>query len=117
MGAQNLQIDLFANEVDSDKRIRPNHLLRRSSELIYIRWIRKKVAHTCGYNGNVSLNPEAILKMLFLLFFDNIRSERKRMRPVPGRLHYMWFLAHGLDDQLPDHTVRQKSVRVGDGML
>ena len=36
------------------------------------------------------------MKMMLLLFLDNVRSERELMRIIPERLDYMWFLGYGL---------------------
>jgi len=59
----------------------------------------------------VSVYPAVILKMMFLLFFDDIASERDLMRMIPERLDYMWFLGYGLDDAIPNHSVLSKARR------
>jgi transposase len=71
--------------------------------------VRADVAHLYGHNGNESVDPEVIPKLLFLLFLDNIKSERELMRIVPERLDYLCFLGYGLDDQIPDHSVLSKA--------
>jgi transposase len=43
-----------------------------------------------GRNGNESVDPEIILKWMFLLFLDNVKSERELMRMIPERLDYLW---------------------------
>jgi len=80
-------------------------------EALDFSFVREAVADRYGYNGNVSVDPEVILKMMFLLFFDNIASERELMRIIPERLDYMWFLGYGLDDVIPDHSVVSKARR------
>jgi IS5 family transposase len=55
------------------------------------------------------VDPEVILKLLFLLFLDNVKSERELMRIVPERLDYLWFLGYGLEDEIPDHSVLSKA--------
>jgi len=62
-----------------------------------------------GYNGNVSVDPAVIMKMMFLLFYDDVSSERELMKIIPERLDYMWFLGYGLDDTIPDHSVLSKA--------
>ena len=32
-----------------------------------------------------------IIKLMLLLFLDNVRSERELMRVMPLRLDYLWF--------------------------
>ncbi len=50
-----------------------------------------------------------IMKMMFLLFFDNVASDRELMRIIPERLDYMWFLGYGLGDIIPNHRVLSKT--------
>jgi transposase len=71
--------------------------------------VREEVAHCYGKNGNESVAPEVILKMMFLLFFDDIKSERELMEVIGERLDYLWFLDYGLDEKIPDHSVLSKA--------
>ena len=48
------------------------------------------------------------MKLMFLLFYDNVASERELMA-FPERLDYLWFLGYGLDDEIPDHSVLSKA--------
>src|SRR5688572_27440586 len=47
--------------------------------------------------------------MMFLLFYDNVASERELMKIVAERLDYMWFLGYGLNDEIPNHSVLSKA--------
>jgi IS5 family transposase len=49
------------------------------------------------------------MKMMFLLFFDDIKSERELMEVAAERLDYLWFLDYGLDEKVPDHSVLSKA--------
>ena len=109
MGTRQGQKDLFSYHVDLDKRIRKDNPLRKISEQIDFAFVRKDVAGYYGYNGNVSEDPAVILKMMFLLFFDDISSERELMRIIAERLDYMWFLGYRLDDEVPDHSILSKA--------
>jgi len=109
MGIQTTQKDLFSFQVDLDRRVRQDNPLRAIREKIDFAWVRADVAHHYGNNGNESVDPEVILKLLFLLFLDNVKSERELMRIVPERLDYLWFLGYGLDDEIPDHSVLSKA--------
>jgi transposase len=110
MGHQEPQKDLFSYHIDLDKRVRPDNPLRRIAEKIDFTFIRPEVAKFYGNNGNESVDPEIILKMIFLLFYDDVASERELMRIIAERLDYMWwFLGYGLDDEIPDHSVLSKA--------
>jgi len=109
MGTQNQQQPLFSFNVNLDKRVRNNHPLRAVKQLVDFGFVRKQVSSLYGYNGNESVDPVVIMKMMFLLFFDNVASERELMNVIAERLDYLWFLGYGLDDEIPDHSVLSKA--------
>ena len=109
MGHQEPQKDLFSYHIDLDKRVRPDNPLRRIAEKIDFTFVRDEVAKFYGNNGNESVDPVIILKMMFLLFYDNIASERELMKIIAERLDYMWFLGYGLNDEIPNHSVLSKA--------
>jgi transposase len=82
-----------------------DHPLRRINQALDLDFVRPVVAKFYGTKGNVSEDPVVIVKMMRLLFLDNVRSERELMRIMPERLDYMWFLGYGLDDTIPNHSV------------
>ncbi len=103
--------ELFNYAVNLEKRVRSNHPLRRVKAAIDFAFVREEVAHRYGKNGNESVAPEVIMKMMFLLFFDDIKSERELMEVIGERLDYLWFLDYGLDERVPDHSVLSKARR------
>ena len=109
MGTTKAQKEMFSYQVDLDKRVRDDHPLRKIQSLVDFGFVRAEVANRYGYNGNVSTDPEVILKMMILLFLDDVSSERELMRIIPERLDYLWFLGYGLDDKIPDHSVLSKA--------
>jgi transposase len=109
MGTQDGQAALFSYRVNLDKRVRFDHPLRRVAEAVDFGFVRVEVAGLYGVNGNESVDPTVILKMMFLLFYENVASERELMRIIPERLDYLWFLGYGLDDEIPNHSVLSKA--------
>src|SRR5882757_9166319 len=109
MGQQKSEAQLFNYAVNLEKRVRSNHPLRKVKEVIDFDFVREEVAHCYGAKGNVSVAPEVIMKMMFLLFFDDVPSERELMKVIAERLDYLWFLGYGLDDEIPDHSVLSKA--------
>jgi transposase len=101
--------ELFNYAVNLEKRVRANHPLRQVKGAIDFSFVREEVAHCYGKKGNESVAPEVILKMMFLLFFDDIKSERELMEVIGERLDYLWFLGYGLDEKIPDHSVLSKA--------
>jgi transposase len=109
MGTTDIQDSLFSYNVNLDKRVRADNPLRKVKELINFSFVREEVCQFYGDVGNPSVDPEIVLKMMFLLFFDNVPSERKLMDIIAERLDYMWFLGYGLDDDIPNHSVLSKA--------
>src|ERR1700677_193990 len=109
MGKEDSQVPIWSYRVNLDKRVRDDHPLRRINAALDLSVVRKEVAHTYGRRGNKSVPPEVIVRMMLLLFLDDIKSERELMRTIPERLDYLWFLGYGLDDQIPDHSVLSKA--------
>lgn len=110
MGYQDpLQESLFHYNVHLENRVRKNHPLRKIGELIDFDFIYGEVKDSYGTTGNISIPPPVILKLMLLLFFYNVRSERELMETLPERLDWLWFLGYGLDAPIPDHSVLSKA--------
>jgi transposase len=109
MDEEDSQVPIWSYRVNLDKRVRDDHPLRRIRAALDLSFVRKEVAHTYGRRGNKSVPPEVIVRMMLLLFLDDIKSERELMRIIPERLDYLWFLGYGLDDPIPDHSVLSKA--------
>jgi transposase len=105
------QRKLFYIGVNIDKRIRKNHPLRKIQELIDFDFIYNEVRDKYGYNGNESIPPPVILKLMLLLVLYNVRSERELMDTLGERLDWVWFLGFDLDTEIPNHSVLSKARR------
>jgi transposase len=92
-------------------RVPMGHALRRINKAVDFSFVRPLVAALYGYNGNVSIDPTLALKLMFLCFFENIRSERELMQQLPLRLDWLWFCGLDLDSVIPDHSVLSKARR------
>lgn len=103
------QSKLFYTGFSLDKRIRLNHPLRKIHKSIDFDFVYDEVEHLYGTNGNPSVAPPVILKLMLLLVFYNVRSERELMDTVPERMDWLWFLGLDLDSDIPDHSVLSKA--------
>ena len=111
MGRQpKVQHKLFLTGFNLEKRVRKDHILRKINETIDYEFIYKEVKDNYGENGNVSVPPPVILKMMLLLTLYNVRSERELMLTIPERLDWLlWFIGYDLDDEIPNHNVLSKA--------
>jgi len=101
--------NLFLYNIYLEDRVRKDHTLRRIKELIDFNFVYKEVEDKYGQNGNVSVPPPIILKLMLLLILYNIRSERELMETIPERIDWLWFLGYNLDSGIPDHSVLSKA--------
>jgi transposase len=109
MGVHQPQPELFSYQVNLEQRVRRDHPLRQIAKAVDFTFARAEVALLYGRNGNESVDPAILMKMMFLLFYDNVASERELMNIIPERLDYLWFLGYGLDDEIPNHSVLSKA--------
>jgi len=109
--AQSLEPKLFYGRLNVSDRIPRDYPLRRIKEMVDFGFVRKEVAALYGYNGNESLDPALVLKLQFLLFYENVRSERELMRVLAMRLDWLWFCGMDIDAEIPDHSVLSKARR------
>jgi len=108
MGRQSkVQSKLFYIAFNLEQRVRKNHILRKVKR--HIDSIYNEVKDTYGINGNESVPPPTILKMMLFLIFYKVRSERELVATIPERLDWLWFLDYDLDDDIPNHSVLSKA--------
>ncbi|MBU2102220.1 MAG: IS1182 family transposase [Candidatus Omnitrophica bacterium] len=110
MGHQKrIQRKLFYTKLNLDQRVPEDHILRKVARYIDFDFVYQDVKDKYGTNGNVSVPPPVLLKMMLLLIFYNVRSERELMATIPVRLDWLWFLGYDLDDEIPNHSVLSKA--------
>jgi len=88
-----------------------DHPLRRIRNTVDFDFVRERVARLYGTTGNPSVDPVVLLKLMFLLFYENVKSERALMEQLPLRLDWLWFCGYDLDDTTAHHSVLSKARR------
>lgn len=86
------------------ERIPADNPLREVLRLVDFGFVRREVASFYGSVGNPSVDPIVLMKLMFLLYYENVRSERALMAQMPLRLDWLWFCGYDLDDEVPDHS-------------
>jgi transposase len=109
MGQQAKQTQWWSEPVNVFARIPEDHILRRLNACLDLDFVREEVSSKYGRNGQVSVDPVVLMKMMLLLFLDDVKSERELMRIIPLRLDYLYFLGYGLEDAVPNHSVLSKA--------
>jgi transposase len=103
------QAKLFYTDFNLEARIRADHPLRRIAATIDFDFLYPELADRYGANGNVSIAPPVVLKLMLLLVLYNVRSERELMSTLAERLDWLWFLGLDLDSPIPDQSVLSKA--------
>jgi transposase len=109
LGRLHQQNHLFTYHINLESRIRLDHPLRRIKKVLDLSWVPQEVSQFYGRNGNVSIDPIVLVKLMILLVLDDVPSERELMARLGERLDYLWFLGFGLDDPIPHHSVLSKA--------
>ena len=117
MGLHRKQDELWCEPVNLARRIPQDHPLRQLQRVLDLDFVPQEVSRCYGRNGNVSVDPVIVLKMMLLLFWDNVASERELLRIIPLRIDYLWFLGYGLEDEIPHHSVLSKARKRWGGEL
>lgn len=85
------------------------HDLREILRVIDISFVRELVEDKYSYTGQPSVDPDVIVKLLFLGYYYGILSERQLMKRVETDLAFRWFLGYDLDEKVPTHSVLSKA--------
>jgi len=94
---------------DLDDRVRADNPLRAIRSAINFDFVRPLVRPLYGTRGNPSVDPAMLLKLMFILFYEQVPSERALMERMPERLDWLWFCGLDLDSDIPDHSVISKA--------
>jgi len=100
---------LFYTNINLSDRIPEDHKLRRLKDVLDLEFIRREVANCYGYNGQESVDPILLMKLMLLLFLEQVPSERELMRQLRYRLDWMWFCGLDFDAAIADHSVLSKA--------
>ena len=96
-------------EFNLEQRIPDNHLLRKIDQFLNFDQIRSHLHPFYSHIGRPSIDPELMIRMLFIGYCYGIRSERRLCEEIDFNLAYRWFCRPGLEDEIPDHSTFSKN--------
>lgn len=102
------QNELFY-DFNLEKRIPPEHLLRKIDQFLDFDSIRDHLQPFYSHTGRPSVDPELMIRMLLVGYCYGIRSERRLCEEVDFNLAYRWFCRMGLEDDVPNHSTFSKN--------
>src|SRR5205823_6116271 len=100
---------LFSYRINLEQRVGGQHPLRQINKLLDLSFVVPAVGDCYGRSGNVSVDPVVIIKLMFLLFYYNLPSERELMEQLSYRMDFLWFLGYDLETPIPNHSVLSKA--------
>ena len=108
MGRQSVQEQLFYSFRLED-HVPRNHLLRQLDAGLNFDRVRSVLASHYSATGRPSMDPELMLRILWIGYAYGIRSKRQLCSEVHLNMAYRWFCRLGLDGVVPDHSTFSKN--------
>jgi transposase len=95
--------DLFSKRY-IDCMLPKSHILLDIKKLVDFSFVTEEVKDLYSDTGRGSIDPMRMFKILFLMFFYNIPSEREIVEHVQVNVLYRYFCDINLDETIPDHS-------------
>ncbi len=109
MGPRQVAQGALFYEFSIDAFVPEKHLLRGMDRFVDLSDIRELLAPFYSEMGRPSIDPELMIRMLFVGYAMGIRSERRLCEEVHLNLAYRWFCRLDLTDPVPDHSTFSKN--------
>lgn len=100
---------LFYSHFDLNERVRAKNPLRAIRAAVDFDFVRPLVRPLYGRRGHKSIDPPLLLKLMFILFYEQVPSERELMNRMSERLDWLWFCGLDLESKIPHHSVVSKA--------
>ena len=104
MGIKERNFRPLPDDLSLEVMVPRDNFYRRLEESIDLSFVRELVLPLYAKGGRHSIDPVVFFKLQLVLFFENLRSERRLMEVVADRLSLRWYLGYDLDERLPDHS-------------
>ena len=92
-------------QIDLEKLIPQNHLLRRIDKILDLSFVRDLTKdYYCQNNGRPSIDPELFFRVILIGYIFNIDSDRRLCEELRYNLAYRWYCKLEIDDFTPDHS-------------
>jgi transposase len=92
-----------------EAQIPEEHLLGRIDRYEDLGFLRDRLRSLYSSTGRPSIDPEVLLRLLWVGYLYGIRSERRLLEEVRMHLAYRWFTRLGFEQEIPDHSTFSKN--------
>src|SRR3954447_20249986 len=108
MGTKARSFSPLPRDVSLEDLVPKDSFYRRLEERINLSFVRELVLPLYASGGRHSIDPVVFFKLQLVLFFENLRSERRLMEVVADRLSLRCYVGYDLHEPLPDHSSLMK---------
>ena len=90
--------------VSLEQLVPAHHFYRHLDAMLDLSFVRDWVQEQYADRGRPSIDPVVFFKLQLIMFFEDIRSERRLVETASLNLAHRWYLGYRLDEPLPDHS-------------
>ena len=87
-----------------EDHIPEDHLLWLVDRHIDFGFVRETLKASYSHTGRPSIDPEVLLRILFIVYLYGVTSKRRLVEDVGMHLAYRWFTGLGFDQEAPNHS-------------
>ncbi len=92
MGTKIRSFAPLPDDLSLDDLVPQGHFYRRLEATLDLSFVRELVAPLYANGGRPSVDPVVFFKLQLVMFFEDLRSERRLMEVVADRLSLRWYL-------------------------
>ena len=81
-----------------------DNFYRRLEATLDLSFVRDLVKDCYVCSGRPSVDPVVFFRLQLVMFFEDIRFERRLVEVAANRLSIRWYLGYDLNEPLPDHS-------------
>ncbi len=108
MGIKEREFWPLPDNLSLEELVPKDNFYRCLEELLDLSFVRELVADRYAAMGRTSIDPVVFFRLQLVMFFEDIRSERRLMEIAADRLSIRWYLGYDLNEPLPDHFSRTR---------
>ena len=91
-------------DLSLERLVPKDNFYRRLEATLDLSFVRELVRDCYAPSGRPSVDPVVFFRLQLVMFFEDIRSERRLMEVAADRLSIRWYLGYDLNEPLPDHS-------------
>jgi len=104
MGIKERAFQPLPSNLSLDELVPKDNFYRRLEGQLDLSFVRELVADRYAAMGRTSIDPVVFFRLQLVMFFEDVRSERRLMEVAADRLSIRWYLGYDLNEPLPDHS-------------